>query len=297
MPDATEPRNYHLSWQGLRVPIQKDWRPLRIEGDHDQGNVTAGDAEGPVFQLRWLRVPEGYDAENWIEKRKIDVAAGQCSPEPPCPNGFDTVDWIRDLSIREECEKTVWWGHSETGRVMVEVLLTGLCAPKLNQWFLDRSLPALQAFAPDEPWLWEIFSTHFVTPVGYKLKQHRLATGDMAFEFVRKRRERLLVRQVYPAGLALQRRTLPGWLRDRPFKESRRIRVSEEQAADDGRLLWTGWKRLPFPLGWIFPQQWEALIVRDEAADRLLMAEREWRRANDGPGTDELVSTMLWSAR
>lgn len=290
---AESNNNSVLAWQGLTVPIRRDWRPLKIEGSHKKGAVTVGDMDVPVFQLRWLRPPKGYDASRWIAKRCKSVAGGQTSEDPPRPEAFDKVDWIRDLAIRQESVKTVWWGYSKKASVLIEVLLTNLCDEKTNRWFVRHALPEITASATTEECTWSIYSAHFVTPAGYILNRKRLVVGDIALEFTADKGRRLVVRQVFPAMLALQRRPYHGWLRDRVFKERRRFRKGAERTSEDGlQMNWTGWKRVPFPLGFVLPRRCEAVIAHDEQRDRLLIVESEWSNRTQVRPVSDIVDSM-----
>ena len=112
----------------------------------------------------------------------------------------------------------------------------------------------------EEECRWKIYSAQFTVPAGYVLNHSRLATGDIALEFERENRQKLTVRQVYPAGLALQRRPMRGWLRDRITTERRRLRIDREEKSQH-QLKWVGWKRLPFPFGRILPNRFESRVV------------------------------------
>jgi len=290
------PEAHLLAWQGLEVPLRDDWRPLRIEGGYSKGSVTVGDIEGPIFQVRWIRPPKGADTDGWIKARRQSVAAGQESRGAPRPEGFDSVSWIKNLAVREESKKTVWWGRSPRANALVEILLTNLRGTEVNTQFIKDSLPKLRVVPPSEDSWWRIYSARFFVPAGYRLARQRLATGDIALEFVRGWGERLLVRQVYPAALALERRSMAGWLRDPVFKEHRRFRRETEDRHEGRRIRWTGWKRLPFPLGWITPRRCDSIILQNRDLDRLLIAESQWTEGTDVVPVDKIADGMLWSA-
>jgi len=285
-----------LSWQGLEIPIREDWRPLRIEGEHSKGSVTIGDIEGPVFQLRWIRPPKGADTSGWIKARQISVAGGQESRGAPRPEGFDDVSWVKNLAVREESKKTVWWGRSERNGLLVEILLTNLRDSEVNRHFARTCLPKLRIVPLTEDCTWRVYSARFLVPAGYRLTRKRLATGDIALEFVRGRGERLLVRQVYPAGLALERRSMAGWLRDRVFKGRRRFRREMEDCHEGKRIRWTGWKRLPFPLGWVMPRRCDSIILQNQDMDRLFIVESQWKDGEPVTPIDKIADGMLWRA-
>lgn len=295
MLERTSPNDNLLAWQGLEIPLQDEWRPLRIEGNHSKGSITIGDIDGPIFQLRWIRPPKGADTSGWIKARRLSVAGGQESRGAPRPESFDHVSWIKNLAVREQSKKTVWWGRSERCNVLVEILLTNLRRPELNSLFVKTALPHLRVVPSTENCRWQIYSARFLIPAGYRLTRKRLAAGDIALEFVRAGGERLLVRQVYPARLALERRSLPGWLRDRVFKERRRFRQETEDRHEGRHIKWTGWKRLPFPLGWIMPRRCDSLIRQNDDLDRLMIVECEWKDGAEVMPVDKIADGMHWS--
>ncbi len=281
-----------LAWQGVEVLLMNDWRPLRFEGNHFKGSFTVGDQDGAIFILRWIHPPKKYKASDWIEKRQKSVAAGQVSENPPRPARFETSSWIKSLAVREEAEKTVWWGYSSDCSVLIEVILTNLTDRKKNDWFIKYSLPKLKVFSQNEKWLWQIYSARFLIPAGYILNKHRLSVGDIALDFFKNKSDRLLVRQVYPAKLALERRSLPAWLRDEVFKRHRKFKVINDDKNIKLKSKKTGWKCLPFPLGWISPHACERLIVEDRDLDRLYIVDAEWRKSSNAFEVDSLITEM-----
>lgn len=281
-----------IAWQGLTIPVQADWRPLRIEGDDQKGAITIGDMTGPVFKLSWLRPPKGYDSKGWIDKRRKSTAGNQMSPNPPQPDSFERVSWVENLRIREESEKTVWWGCSKNDGVLVEVLLTNLREESINRWFLREALPNLTVVPKTQPWPWKIYSVHCEIPSEYRMTERRLATGDIAFQFARGKSSKLRLRQVFPASLALARRSFAGWLRDRVFNEHRRFRRAREDKPSDTEVKWSGRRQFPFPLGWLGPRTCLVLGLQDVDLDRLLIVEGEWRRGHSRAPVEEVMASM-----
>lgn len=292
---ASQQHENYLAWHGLTIPMQDGWHPLKIEGNHQKGSIAVGDMTGPVFKLQWLRPPKGYDGKMWVDKRRKSVAGNQESANPPRPESFEFVSWIKNLAIREESDKTVWWGCSKKSEVLVEVLLTNLREAEINQWFIENALPNLKVIPKDRDWPWKIYSVRCTVPSGYNLNKRRLAAGDIALEFERGKKDRLVVRQVYPASLALERRSLSGWLEDRVFTEQRRLRHDSEQKHDNTSLKRSGRKPLPFPLGWMRPKRFASVIDCDQTLDRLLIVESEWPEGGRPRPVDDILASMRWS--
>ena len=281
-----------LAWHGLTIPMQDDWHPLKIEGEHQKGSISVGDMIGPIFKLQWLRPPKGYDGRMWVDKRRKSVAGEHQSHNPPCPESFEHVSWVKNLAIRQEAEKTVWWGCSKKSEVLVEVLLTNLREREVNEWFLEHALPQLKVIPEGKEWPWKIYSVRCTIPAGYRLHQTRMAAGDIAFEFNRGKSDKLLVRQVYPASLALERRSMIGWLKDRVFTEHRRLRPEDEKKHNASWLKHKGRKPLPFPLGWLRPKRYTSVIDRNQELDRLMIVESEWPVGATTQPVDQILASM-----
>jgi len=288
----TQKHNNLLAWHGLTIPMQDEWHPLKIEGDHQKGSISVGDMAGPVFKLQWLRPPKNYDGRMWVDKRRKSIAGKHESENPPRPGSFEHVSWVKNLNIREEAEKTVWWGCSKRSEVLVVVLLTNLREKELNEWFIENALTYLQVIPGEQEWPWRIYSVQCTLPAGYRLQQTRMAAGDIALEFKRGNQDRLVVRQVYPASLALERRPMAGWLKDRVFNEQRRLRQETEQKQNDVWLKRKGRKPLPFPLSWLRPRRYESVIDRDRQLDRLMIVEGEWPEGKSTTPVNDILASM-----
>ena len=126
------------------------------------------------------------------------------------------------------------------------------------------------------------------------LRRRHLFSGDVALSFARGS-ESLLLRQVYPAGIAVQRRPLERWLRLPPFTERRRppreALETERFRGFDG-LLRRGWRRLPSPMGWCSPRFATAIAVVDRERDRLLISELLTKREHCADLVRRSISEM-----
>lgn len=266
----------YFLWQGIKTLIRPDWRVLRIEGDVLKGAITVGDRYDPIVQVRWVRCEENFYPEKWLENRISKTAAGQTSQDAPKVNGFTNIEWIRDLQLKSEAAKTVWWGYSESAKIQLEVLMTDICAAECTEWVIKNTIPSFEAFSIDEPWEWRIYSCDFTTPSGFKLSQKRLSVGDVTIELTGEAGARIMLRQIYPASLALSRRSLDKWSQDNPFLQRRRYKTEDASETEDC-IDRQGTFNIPFPLGWIRPKKFHKVIYHNEELDRLFYAETNWR--------------------
>jgi hypothetical protein len=291
-----EEKSDFISWQGFRLPLMREWRPLRIEGGFRKGSVAIGDISNPLFEIRWLR-PESadFDGQGWIDVNR--TKAEKCdTSSPPRPAGFSSVGWIRGFEDEKKNSggKTVWWGYSSEGRMLIEMIVSELVDSPSYRWIVSEAIPRLKVLSPADGWTWRIFSAQFSPPPGFVLEKHRLNNGDISLCFTRGKSERLLLRQVYPAELALGRRMLGKWFDNPPFRETRRFRAAKdgEKSADNGFFRMDGWKLIPFPIGFIMPRRCRRAALLDVETDRIFMAEYEYGKNDSAEIAEMAVKAM-----
>lgn len=239
--------------------------------------MMIGDGERPLLLVKWRQLPLGaLKPENWFERRFKRLGT---LPEAgaPLPSGFSDSAWVSDFHVKQDSAKGVWYGLSVAAGLLVEMVTTNVTGDNQHVARLKDALRRFSVSSPDVPARWSLFGVSFELPVGYTLQRRHLYSGDIALAF-NCGRTFLLVRQVYPARMAIERRSLERWLNCPPFVERRRPpkQVTErwKRAEMDGRAR-KGWRRLPSPLGWCNPRYETALAVVDKRLDRLLIAERQ----------------------
>ncbi|HBC88455.1 MAG TPA: hypothetical protein DCZ94_16020 [Lentisphaeria bacterium] len=283
-----------ISWQGFSMPLMREWRPLRIEGVFKKGSITIGDVSGPLFEARWLRPGAAdFDGRAWIDSNKMK-SNDKIASAPPRPQGFTSVGWIKGFEEKDSGKKTVWWGYSVEGQIILEIIISELVEPAAYEWIISNVLPSVKVFKPEEEWTWRIFSAQFKVPAGFILESHKLNNGDMSLCFRRPRKERLILRQVYPAELALSRRALEKWFENSPFSERRRFSEAKDGCRSVGKKDFTvdGWKLVPFPLGFIRPRRCSRIAVVDDASDRIFLTEYEYGKRDSGEIAQVAVKGM-----
>lgn len=160
---------------------------------------------------------------------------------------------------------------------------------------LEDILPGLRVTAKDEPCRWSLYDVAFVSPAGFELVRRHLFSGDIALGLAKGKQEGLLLRQVYPAALAIERRPLERWLAETPFKERRRaptVRPDKWQRNGMNGILRRGHRRLPSPMGWCSSRYSTAIAAVDEKLDRVLIAEHQTRGQHGHDQTQWCVENM-----
>jgi len=298
----TEPsvrRQTPFAWMGWSAQLARDWRPLRFEGEWDKGLVIVGDGHRVAFQAKWWRPgTKRFDAGRWIARRlRRETGQSQTDAPAPQPTGFENVAWSASDESKGR-RRGVWYGYAGHARLVLEVVVNGTAPRDIRDEVEHGMIPSLHAWRPDEPTRVAVFGASFGMPAGFRVQAWKMMLGDIALQLCSAdRRCTIVVRQVYPAKLALARRDLRRWLAETPFREHRRFRAGGDAetvgVTVGGRrlpgLCRRGRKRLPFPLGAIGPLDSIAVAVHDAGADRLLIAEVDSR---NGTSDDTAVQAI-----
>ena len=263
-----------LAWCGWELPVPEDWSAMKITGGWMKGSMMIGRESEPIVLIKWWRPEHAhFNAKVWLDRRFGDLGV-LADAEPALPAGFAEAGWVTHLENRDGSSKTVWYGYAPSANLVVEFISTSIVAQSLRDTVFSELLPTLRVSGADESVEWSLFSTRFVTPPGYRLNAHHLTLGDIALDLRKGKHTRLLVRQVFPAGLALERRPIDSWFAASPFMERRRMSRQATRLACPGHgVRQRGWKRLPAPLGWLKPRYCDRIATVDGGRDRLCIAE------------------------
>ncbi|MBI1337017.1 MAG: hypothetical protein GC164_08655 [Phycisphaera sp.] len=290
-----------LAWAGWRMEVPDDWRPLKLSGTPAKGNMIIGDSLCAFFSIHWERLKNGpmLDAQGWIAQR-LKKQGLLPDNRPPAAEHFSACTWSRGIQSEEDKQTTYWYGYAAPAELVIGVKVNGVLPDRELSQITDHILPSLRTSPIDADSTWAMYDLSFIAPPGFTLDKRHLFTGDIAMEFRKGRGESLLLRQVYPAELALKRRSFERWLEVYPFKEHRRLRRSTlttepwrypKRERLDG--LWRfGRKRLGFPLGGVASRWTTALIAHDPTVNRLLIAEHLSTQEPDRGICEEAILSM-----
>ena len=292
-----------IAWQGWIIPVLPDWRPIEIDGDYCRGKMMIGSSSVPVMQVKWWRPQEkNFFATEWIAARIREMKTFP-SENPPVPADFAAAGWIDELEFKEDLTKTIWYGFAEKAGVVIEIVTTSIADKNTRELIKRKIIPGLKVTPEGAPSKWCLYKIAFTVPEGYVLKRKHLYSGDIALEFANSAKDILLVRQVYPAELALTRRTMKEWLNHPPFKTRRKLRQGKDtewkpeiKNIAEG-IMRSGRKCIAFPLQWLFPKGYKALIAKDSELDRLLIAEKVTSGVPDFEELEECIRSMNWSTK
>ncbi len=269
-----------LSWEGWTLSVLENWRPFKIENGHTRGSMLIGDADEPTLLVRWWRPGRRFHPSKYFHRQAKELGA-PLSEHLPGPPGLDETAWIEEFTARNGTSQAAWYGYSQAGGMVVEAILNRAVPKEMLEEITENVLPSLQISAKEEDTAWAMYNLSFVCPAGFVLRRHHLYPGNIALEFTGGAHETLMLRQVYPADLALQRRTSDLWLKQCPFKQHRKLRPGagtvalwqREEPNPLAGMRMRGWKRLPMPLGWCAPRFMVGILATDETLNRLCIVE------------------------
>jgi len=295
-----------LAWMGWQLRVPHDWRPVRIDGEWRRGRMVVGSADAPVVRLRWWRPgARRFDAERWLRRRLRRLGLRPAAPRGPAPAACSYTAWAAEDELREEHRGLVrlWYGYAPAANLVLEAAVNVEAPRKARREVAARTLSSLIVYEQGKATRWAVFGASFESPAGFRILDKRLLLGDLCLRLRGEARSTLLLRQVYPAELALSRRKLERWIEVRPFRERRRYRPAVEprpwQVESFGRRLEgirrRGHKRLAFPLRFCAPRNTLSVVVRDTELDRLLIAEHDTPGEPDETLLGALVGRMNWA--
>lgn len=204
-----------FAWAGWWLPLPESFRLHDIDGTHGRGRLALADAGQMRLELAWDAVANpNFDADRFARR-----------------------ELLRGLKRRDRSKAEIH--RVESARFQALLMRTdhqgdwqryvGFC-PVTRRAFTIRYRPGasrendlvarslrdlLRGQSPDDGQRWAFFAVSFTAPAGFEYERATLNLGDMSVQLVQRRRgrqPRVVVRQIHPAKLALNRFDLAGWL-------------------------------------------------------------------------------------
>jgi len=263
-----------FAWQGWSLSIPREWNPLKLDGDWSGGVALLADLSEAKAGMRWAAIRESDDPAEAARKAmigEVGVLAAEEARELAMP---ESSAWRASLLYveTEPPGRDVWVGVSAATGRLVQVAYHA----RRRDRALERDLlPTLADTPADRPMRWSALDLSCVTPAGFKLTERSFAAGDLRMAFSRGV-ERLTVRQIGPAALALARQPLEKWLAPHPLGLSRVYRAGERNAAEIDRMQGVKQRfirRRRFVMHWRQPREIVLVAVHDPRRDRIVIVE------------------------
>jgi hypothetical protein len=266
-----------FAWHGWQLSLPRSWNPVKIEGDALQGSVLFADLDHPRLGQRWRKAAgRKFDPARWAQRAMRDEVGQLAAKEAKSFTSPVTSESSLLYLDDNPPGRDVWVGYSSKTARVIEIIYH---ARRRDRVLAETILPALHESSPEAPTPWSIFDLTCQTPPGFHLATHRLMAGDLALNFFSRQRERLTVRQIAVAELALSRMSLSEWLANQqqallphfcPRGSLREIKLTISGRKLDGfardaeklkRFMFHRW----------LPQKITTLALHDPELDRLLL--------------------------
>ncbi len=268
-----------FAWQGWTIRLPGEWNPVKLDGDFDGGYVLIADLHGPRLALRWTTPKRGFDL-------RLALAREVGRLQSHSARRFDLPLWSDTLLCLESDSpgRDVFVGRSDPShRVLQIVAPRREDEPSQTQALLE----SLGDGPPGQPRSWAALDLSCKIGGDWRLESHQFNAGDLSLHFQRKR-ERITIRQLALAHLALRRRPLEQWM---DSQDHRSVKTAKPLTvhAHDGRVL-QGFLAESRSRHFIFRRPTNVrLALHDIQRDRLLFIE-----ASSASQAAELAQTIGW---
>jgi hypothetical protein len=284
-PPSNQPtaKSHRIAWQGWQIDLPRRWDPVKLEGDYAAGYALFADTLRPRLGLRWStprKRRRKFDVAGVVARAMKEevgqLAAGEAKAFEM--SGRSGAWEGSTLYIEPQPPgRDVWIAYSKTsGRLLQlayhahrrEHILAGMVLPTIEDFPADRATP------------WSVFDLGCVIPADMSLVGQRLNAGDLGLTFA-DRWNRVTVRQIAVAQLALQRMPLDGWITEQQRTMSghyRAVGVSSDVTVGvglgrevTGRRARMARRRRFLPMRWRLPREYVTFALHDDARDRLVI--------------------------
>lgn len=293
-----------LAWSRWRLRMPEDWRPLKHWQLEDQGYIALSDAETAVARVSWWDLAiAGGKPEAVFEKRRrragIEAWTGKSISAP----GFDEAYWLPEVESKSgEFRNGLFLGWSASAKLVVEFVVNQGAGAQVVSTVRRRVVPSIEAVSLDRPTPWSFFGVSFVSPAGWLLNDWNWTMGDALVE-VKQGRDRMALRQVYPAALALKRRNLEDWMQYWRLRRPRKFRLQQGPmpwaVENHGETLYgyrrRGRKRYAFPFGWLSPRHSMTAVMHDPRIAKILLVQHDTAAESEFDLIEEALEDMNWA--
>jgi hypothetical protein len=274
-----------FAWQGWRLAMPDEWNPVKLHGNYDAGYALLADIHQPRVGLRWSTPGRRFDSKAWARRVMLDEVGRLASDEAEEVECDGYRDALR-YSEPKPPGRDVWVGMSRVSGRTIELVHHVHEGEESRMDDLVRDLR-------DGEMGWAVFDLSCRIADEWRLESHRLNAGDLSLEFARKG-ERMSVRQVAVAHLALKRMPIERWLEEqiRPrMKRFRRVGECEPMKIETMEGLSCRLERrmlARWNMG--LPASICQAALHDVKRDRLVFIE-----AKDGAAVGELARSIGWA--
>ncbi len=303
-----------VAWCGWRWRVPQAWRPFEVKGQQQKGTFGMG-CDGQVrMVLRWARVTRlGYKPQKLVRRQLL-----RGLPRRQGRKYADAIESFDNASISpmsrvtfDDRKVTRCVGHSKRSRRMVEVVYFHGSAAE-NTLVGKHLFDSITDQPADGPVRWAFFDVSFIAPPSLTYVKSTLNVGDMRVLLSGKLGRRwpvssAVVRQLYPATIALGHQPIEKWMtklineQQREYRLSRAARRRKDKydafETPLGNALRCDIKmRGPLrPFRWRTPRIGRIWLIHDPDVNRLIMLQATTPAALLDTTLQTLMDDLHWA--
>jgi len=322
-PAGTRP----FGWAGFLLDLPESFKLLHVKGEHARGHIRLVDSQQIRLEVAWATVTKkNFNAEVFIRrqlKRSLTSVPNRAQRQRGAELASQAIDPLLPGFVPALTVSDPESGHDrlvgycpETHRVFEFVYRHG--SPAENTLYRDGVLHSFIDQPLDRPMKWAFFGVSFTAPPTFGFGVAKLNLGDMQVQLLVRGTDLtgpgLLIRQIYPAKLALTRMPLEKWIahwartlsptwridgcghsgRKPPIIQSRTIDLDQQGGGPGARIevleCRGGLRYLFRPFLWRAPKTTRLWMWHDAEADRIMAIQCSHR-------PEELEGVLVQAAR
>lgn len=309
--NAADARWRQVAWCGLKLTVPPAFRPSKITGGQRSGRLNLADDDGPRMVVRWTKV-----TRPWFNPRELvqaQLLRGVSRRARRRLTGQITAvanEHFEPMLVLSD-EKTVATrcvGYDPRTRRLVELLYRHGSARQDAQVRQITFTSACNQL-PNDPQRWAYFDVSFVVPAGFRYLRSKLNVGDMRIWLSNRRWRpgKIMLRQVYPAQLALQRFRLDMWVEQMVYDQRREYRIARSRGGSkndfdklrtphgDGLMCDVTLRRAIGLIRWRAPRVQRNGMIHDQAHNRLIVFQVADRADRIDATAKILIDQLHWA--
>ncbi len=300
-----------VAWCGLQLTVPPTFRPSKITGGRRRGRMNLADDDGPRLAVLWAKVTRPwFNQQEMVRAQLLRGVSRRLSKR--LVTQIATVDskhfQLMQVLSDEKAVATRCVGYDPRTRRLVELLYRH-GSTRQDALVRQITFPSICNQVPGDAQRWAYFDVSFEAPAGYRYVRSALNVGDMRIWLANRgwRPGQIMLRQVYPAQLALQRFRLELWMEQMVYDQRREYQIARLRrgaAADydklrtphgDGLMCEVTLRRPLRLIRWRTPRVQRNYVIHDQVHDRLVIFQVADQTDGIEPTSKVLIDKLHWA--
>lgn len=215
----------YFGWEGISFLKPADWDLSHVEGKADKGSAVLDDGVKCRVQLRWQKSGKEADIGKAAARQEKALLKKDRNAELKVADYRVKTFSGKVFRLEDAAGETFY--YMLQCRDCLQVVLLGVFGDRGGgtEEVCGKILRSLRDHAKDGKILWSVYGFAFNAPVELGLKEHKLRSGDLSFEFGGERGS-VFFHRLSLAGILLKNRSLNGWLVEFVERKYENVRLS-----------------------------------------------------------------------